>query len=146
MVICDLCREHWTPTDCPSTMALFNLDANAAYLTINVDKCGKMCGWGLLTATSAAMHTNYVLEGVSVPQSSLSNSLCLSLFCVFVSRSTLPVFEFVVAVASLLTLRSHFSEASTRGKGWNHHVNSGCMAKTKGTGGGRYLLIYFKAY
>lgn len=98
--------------------SVFNLDANVSHLTINVDKCEKICSSGPLTAASASMHTNYVLEEVSVPWSlsllslfSVSISLSLPLF---LSLSTLPAFGFTEAVASPLTLHSHFFQGITK--------------------------------
>lgn len=96
----------------PSLFPLFNVDAGASGLNMNVDKCGRICRQGLLTVSIVAMHTNDVLEEVTVPQSPLS-----LFFYVSLSLSTLPIFGFTGAVASLLTLHSHFSEASPRGKG-----------------------------
>lgn len=116
-----------------STSPLFDLYSNVACLTVNADKCAGICCWGLPTATTATMHTNDVLEDVFVPLSSPFLSFMLS-------HSPLCAFGLAQAVASLLTLSSHFSKASPRQR--LKITLIGCMAGTKGKGGLVIHLFY----
>ena len=90
------------------------------------------------------MHTNYVLEEVSVPQSP-SPPLSFSLpLCVFVSHSTLPVFGFAGSCRIALNIALTFFQGITKRERLKITLIVAAWPGQKARGG--YLFIYFIAY
>lgn len=128
---CDLllCTTPSVPNNCLSTISIVWSGCKCSLFDNKCGQCREMCCWGLLTAASAAMHTNYVLEEVSVPQT-LSFSLYIS--CLW-SRTGSWIF---LNIALTCFPRRH------RERKVENHVNSSCMAGTKGGVGWGGVVIH----
>lgn len=128
---------------CPQTKVVWYVQSRPG--TISVVFFGFKCG--LFDAKCGQMHRNLLLRPADCPISYYAYQWCsgrrvcpILFFSFSLSLSPLSAFGLAQAVASLLTLSSHFSKASPRER--LKITLIGCMAGTKGKGGLVIHLFY----